>query len=309
MTAKSLARALLLRTLPPLRKLVAERDSLLTRHEFVGFAPPGHFYSPIVSVEEIIRDKPQIFGPFPRVIPGIDLHEREQLDLLDLFESLYDSIPFTATKTDGARYYYENDAYSYSDAIFLHCMIRHLKPSRIVEVGSGFSSCVTLDTNEKFFENSIATTFIDPYPELLNSLLTRSDRERVTIIPKRLQDVDISVFSALQANDILFIDSTHVSKTNSDVNRAFFELLPSLAPGVHIHIHDVFYPFEYPESWVLEGRSWNELYLLRAFLQYNPSFKIVFMNTFLQHFHEARIRERMPLCFRNSGASIWLRKE
>jgi hypothetical protein len=188
-------------------------------------------------------------------------------------------------------------------------MIRHLRPRRIIEIGSGHSSCVTLDTNERFFGDSIATTFIEPYPELLLSLVTPRDRERIKLIPMRLQDVPLSEFEALESGDILFVDSTHVSKVGSDVNRLFFDVLPALRAGVHVHIHDVFYPFEYPKEWIYGGRSWSELYLLRAFLQYNEPFRIVLMNTFLEHFHEAFFRERMPLCLENLGGSIWLRKQ
>ena len=200
-----------------------------------------------------------------------------------------------------------NLAYSYSDAIMLYCMIRHLKPRRIIEVGSGHSSCVILDTNEIFFANRIETVFIEPYPDLLLSLLKPGDENRIQIIPKRLQDVASSLFSSLDANDILFIDSTHVAKIGSDVNMVFAEILPALHPGVHVHFHDIFYPFEYPKYWIEEGRAWNEAYMLRCFLQYNSRFSIELMNTFVQQFHRDLFEQNMPLCLRNPGASIWIR--
>jgi len=301
------------KTLPPIRGFLAERDALIAERnalrEAHGMAPPGHFYSPIVSIEELSKDTARIFREANRVIPGVAMNEDGQLDLLSTFETYYPTMPFTETKSEGGRYCFDNSVFTYPDAIILHCMIRYLRPKRIVEVGSGFSSCATLDTNEKFFHNSIETTFIEPYPKLLESLITAEDRQRVTIIPLRLQDVDVELFERLERNDILFIDSTHVSKTGSDVNSLFFDILPALKPGVHVHIHDVFYPFEYPQEWVFGGRSWNELYLLHAFLQYNEKFKIVFMNNFMQQFHEARFRERMPLYLKNPGGSIWLRRE
>lgn len=294
-----------LKNLPPIRGLVAERDAMVKAG---GFVPPGHFYSPVVSIEEATRDQARIFREPTRSVPGIDFNESAQLELLACFEGFYASIPFHPRKTDGQRYYYENPAYSYSDAIFLHCMIRHLSPSRIVEVGSGFSSCAILDTNAAFFDNDISTLFVEPYPALLNSLITDEDRRRIEIVPQRLQDVDLEIFAELRPNDILFVDSTHVSKAGSDVNFLFFEILPVLKSGVFIHIHDVFHPFEYPKEWILGGRSWNEMYLLRAFLQYNAQFEIVFMNTFIECMHEDRIRQNMPLCLKNPGGSIWLRK-
>jgi hypothetical protein len=240
---------------------------------------------------------------------GLDLHETEQLKLLNDFIAYYKEMPFQSEKLEGFRYYFENPAYSYSDAILLHCMIRFLKPKRLIEVGSGYSSCMTLDTNELFFSGSIATTFIEPYPELFMSLIKDTDRNKISIIPSRLQDVDLSVFETLQANDILFIDSTHVSKINSDVNYIFFEILPRLSSGVHVHFHDIFFPFEYPKEWVYEGRAWNEAYLLRAFLQYNSAFRVMLMNTFMVHFHEPFFQQNMPLCLKNAGGSIWIRKD
>lgn len=293
-------------------QLLSERDQLLSERAHLRqepeYYPPGHFHSPIPSLEEIKRDEAEIFRSPPRTIPGLDLHEPEQLALLNDFVHYYERMPFQPHKVDGLRYYYENPAYSYSDAIFLHCMIRHLKPRRIIEVGSGFSSCVTLDTNERFFDNSIEATFIDPYPERLKSFIKESDKGRIRIVPQRLQEVSLTPFETLEANDILFIDSTHVSKVNSDVNRIFFEILPALSPGVYIHFHDVFFPFEYPKRWIYEGRAWNEIYMLRTFLQYNNDFRIVLMNTFLEYFHEPFFREKMPLCLKNRGGSIWISK-
>lgn len=294
-----------LNRLPPVRALRDERDALLKAH---GIAPPGHFYSPIVSIPEITRDQARVFAGFERSVPGIDMNEAGQLALLDEFITYYKELPFADARQPGRRYQFDNTAYSYSDAIMLYSMIRHAQPRTIVEVGSGHSSCAMLDTNELFFDNRIRTLFVEPYPQLLESLITADDRQRITLLPTRLQDVDSAVFTQLVAGDILFIDSTHVAKAGSDVNRLFFEVLPSLQPGVFVHIHDVFYPFEYPRSWVLGGRSWNELYLLRAFLQHNTTFKIVMMNTFMQHFHQELFREKLPLCLKNTGGSIWLQR-
>jgi hypothetical protein len=134
------------------------------------------------------------------------------------------------------------------------------------------------------------------------------DLERVTLIEKDLQQVDSELFSELEANDILFIDSSHVSKLDSDVNHLFFRILPVLKSGVFIHFHDVFYPFEYPLDWVYEGRAWNEAYLLRAFLQFNNKFQIQLMNTFIDCFHKEKYFREMPLVQKNPGGSIWLKK-
>lgn len=298
-----------IKRLPIIHDFVSERDALVSELKALKrFAPPGHFFSPIPSLDEIRKDESRIFESVPRDIISIELREAEQLTLLSELARFYKDMPFQSHKVEGLRYYFENPAYLYSDAIILHCMIRYLKPKRIIEVGSGFSSCVTLDTNELYFNGSILTTFIEPHPRLLMSLVKEEDKGRIKLFPCRLQDVNVSEFEALQANDILFIDSTHVSKIDSDVNRIVFEILPRLSPGVHIHFHDIFYPFEYPKEWVYEGKAWNEAYLLRAFLQYNTAFRVVLMNTFMERYHESFFQEWMPLCLKNTGGSIWIRK-
>ncbi len=295
--------------LPPIKRVLLERDQAREElKKYGGFVPPGHFYSPIPSLDEIKIREDIIFEKIARKIPSIDLNEEEQMNLFARFKKYYDELPFKADKTDSLRYFFENPTYSYSDAIFLYCMIRHVQPKAIIEIGSGYSSCVTLDTNELFFNNNISCTFIEPYPQLLESLIKEDDKDKIEIICGKLQDVEVDKFASLSSGDILFVDSTHVSKVDSDVNYIFFEILPSLTNGVYIHFHDIFYPFEYPKEWIYEGRAWNENYILRAFLQYNRAFKVIFYNTFLEHFYEEKFMSEMPLCMKNKGGSIWLKK-
>lgn len=285
-----------------------ERDAYRAQLDQL-YVPPGHFASPFPNLDEIRRDEERIFRKGPATLPAIDMRAAEQIQLLNAFLPYYNEIPFGPEKRDGLRYYYDNPAFSYCDAIILHCMIREMKPRKIIEVGSGFSSCVTLDTNALFFSGEIDITFIEPYTKLLNSLITDDDKSSVRTIPSRLQDVPLGEFEALAANDFLFIDSTHISKIDSDVNYIFFEILPRLAPGVLVHFHDIPYPFEYRKAWVYEGRAWNEAYLLRAFLQYNHAFRILFMNSYITRVHNKFFKENMPLCLKNRGGSIWIRKE
>jgi hypothetical protein len=271
------------------------------------WVPPGHFYSPIPSISDMKSSETEIFD-FPPAIRGVELNEAQQVELLEQFGKIAADQPFPAEKTPDRRFFLENPAYSYSDAIVLFAMIRHLRPRRIVEIGSGHSSAAMLDTNELFFNSAIDCTFIDPYPHLLRSLLKEQDHQRVRILGLKVQNVDENVFRELQASDILFVDSSHIAKTGSDVNYIFFKILPLLAEGVYIHFHDIFYPFEYPQHWAFEGRSWNESYFLRAFLQYNDSFKVRFFTTYLMHYHRALFEASMPLCVKNTGGAIWLEK-
>jgi hypothetical protein len=164
-----------------------------------------------------------------------------------------------------------------------------------------------LDTNELFFKNQIDLTFIDPNPERLYSLMKESDKKKTKVIEKDVQLIPLNIFKKLQSGDILFIDSTHVSKTGSDVNYILFEILPILTSGVLIHFHDIFYPFEYPKEWVFNGFNWNEDYILRAFLMYNEKFEIKLFSDYL-HKHHKDIFKEMPLCYNNTGGNLWLEK-
>lgn len=286
------------------RELDACREELSRYRTWV---PPGDALSPIPSLTEV-KDREKTIYALPRELPGIDLNEAGQLYLFDALREYYDQQPFPDQQTQGRRYWFRNPAYSYSDAILLYCMIRHLRPRRIVEVGSGYSSGAILDTNELFFDNSIECTFVEPWPQLLRSLLKNDDLERVKIHEQKLQDVDLGLFEKFAANDIFFVDSSHVSKIDSDVNHILFRILPMLPSGAFIHFHDIFYPFEYPLEWISEGRAWNETYLLRAFLQYNDRFQIQLWNTYLGVFHKDKYFRDMPLVQKNTGGSIWLKK-
>ena len=150
--------------------------------------PPGHYYSPIVSVEEIRKNEERVFHIFDRV-PGVDLNETTQLTVLDELAEFYGTMSFLPKKSPNGRYFFENEMYSYADGIVLYAMIRRLKPSKIVEIGSGFSSCVILDTNDAFFDGNIRCAFIEPYPDRLLDLLTPEDPNRIDLIRSRLQDV------------------------------------------------------------------------------------------------------------------------
>jgi len=313
--AKSGIKAVL-RRLPYLNYIFAQNDELEIdntelREElarYMTWQPPGHFYSPIPDLAEVRAQEHKIFDRSVRTLDGIDLRRAEQESLLAELKPYYDEQPFTSHAKPGLRYYFDNQYFSYSDAIYLYCLIRRRRPSRIIEVGSGYSSCVILDTNDLFFDGSINCTHIEPFPDSLHQLVGPETVERLNLRHSKLQDVPLDLFDELQANDILFVDSTHVAKVGSDVNRLFFDVLPRLRPGVLIHIHDIFFPFEYRQDWLEEGRAWNETYLLRAFLQYNQSFRILLFGAYVAITSREWLRQNMPLCLENTGGSIWLER-
>ena len=280
--------------------------------------PPGHFYSPIPSPQEIRGDADRIFFTPEESLPGLDLNENEQLSLLHSFAQYYGEIPKEWAEPGRARYQFDNEYYSWADAIALYSMLRHFRPKRVIEVGSGFSSAVILDTADRYLGAEVQCTFIDPNPERLLSLLSDSDHSNVEVITRRVQEIDAAFFASLEEGDFLVIDSSHVSKTGSDLNYILFEIAPRLRKGVHVHFHDVFYPFEYPRVWIDQGVAWNEAYLLRAFLMYNDVFRIEFFTSFLIQTQRTLIEtiapsmlnsEPEPLTFADApGASIWLKR-
>ena len=274
--------------------------------EWARFFPPGHFYSPLPSRDEVAA----VFarGGFGPPFPGVDLNETGQVARLERFARFYAEQPYPEKEVKGRRFFLDNPSYGHFDAIMLWAMLREAQPKRIIEVGSGFSSAAMLDARDHGGIGAPEFTFIDPDMARLRPLLRAGDEGRVTLIEKIVQDVPLETFAALEENDVLFIDSSHVSKIGSDVNRLFFDVLPILAPGVIIHIHDVAGNLEYPREWFDEGRSWNELYLLRAFLMYNRSWRIELFTGWIFNTHNAFLRERMPLCAGGGGGQIWLRK-
>lgn len=275
--------------------------------KWTRFCPPGHFYSPLPSPEEVeAAFSREGYGP---PFPGIDLNEDEQVALLHEFAAYYPDLPFPEAPAPGKRFHLANPSYGRYDAFVLYCMVRRLRPTRIVEVGCGYSSAAILDLNDLLFEGRLELTFVDPDLAQFRRLLLPSETSRPTLIEKPLQDTPNAVFESLGPSDILFIDTSHVSKVGSDVNHLFFKVLPALKPGVWVHIHDVTGNLEYPRHWFDEGRAWNELYLLRAFLMYNRSFKVMFSSALMFNEHRDVLRKRMPMCAEGGGGQIWLRRE
>lgn len=273
-----------------------------------GVYPPGHFYSPIPNRDEICAHMNSlVFNEIE--LPDVQLNKEHQFSLLQEYNRYYNELPFSEGQKDGCRYYYDNTYFSYSDAIFLYSFLRKHKPKRIVEIGSGFSSAVMLDTAQGFFPFWPEMSFIDPNLDRLNSLLTLRDKSLVKIIGKKVQEVSLDAFQTLESGDLLFIDSSHVVKYGNDLQFILFELLPFLPHGVYVHFHDVFFPFEYPDEWVREGRYWNESYFLRAFLSYNKEWNIEFFNAYAAIVFSEYINKNMPLCVKNTGGSLYIRKQ
>lgn len=269
--------------------------------DFCNVHPFDHFESPYPNICEIHEREAEIFDADKTVL-DIDFNIQRQLELAGEMEKI--SLPGWKEKKSESRYYYGNGMFNKGSADTLYYMLRILKPRKIIEVGSGFSTAVMLDTNEEYFQNSIEIFSIEPYADRLKALLKEGDNLKLSEC--FLQDVPLDFFAQLEAGDILFIDSSHVSRINSDVNYLFFEIMPRLKKGVYIHFHDIFYPFIYPKKWVYEGRAYNEMYILRAFLMNNDKYTIQFFDGMLEKECGDKLCDKLK---ENCSGSIWIRKE
>jgi len=184
-------------------------------------------------------------------------------------------------------------------------MIRHFQPRLTIEVGGGFSSLVLGQAAEKNKNSGVIC--IEPFPR---EFLRNGFPGLQLLIEKKVQDISLEFFSQLTSGDMLFIDSSHTVKIGGDVNYLFLEVLPRLNPGVIVHVHDIFLPFEYRRDWVLdELRFWTEQYLLQAFLTFNSDFEVLLANYCLSYYHEDQLRAAFPDLHRWIGGSFWMRRK
>ena len=268
--------------------------------------PPGHFYSSQPDLAEIRAEADRVWPDAVDII-GIDLHIDAQLALLKSLEPELAWWPYHRRRdAKKLRYHPDNDYFGNTDGQTLAALLRRHKPRRYVEIGSGWSSALVLDLMDRDPQVRPEVRFVEPYPERLLSLLKPGDLDRVQLLEERAQDLDLELFHELAAGDVLVVDSTHVSKIGSDVNRLIFDVFPRLARGVIVHVHDVLYPFEYPPEWIFEGRAWNEAYLLRALLTENPRWEVLLWPAQLWHQHPEAMRAALGPHARDDSASIWL---
>jgi hypothetical protein len=204
----------------------------------------------------------------------------------------------------GTGFFERNGKFEGLDARMWSCLLRHLRPRRVIEVGSGYTSLLAADVNRRFLGGAAEIACIEPYPP---PFLTAGVPGLAEVIERPVQDVPAPFFERLAEGDVLFIDSSHVAKTGSDVNALYFRVLPALARGVVLHVHDVFLPDDYPREWVLgEQRSWNELYVVHALLTYSHGLEVLFGSAYAARFFPELVRRVFGVdC---GGGSLWLRK-
>ena len=235
-----------------------------------------HFYQPIPNRQEIMT-----YAGKERPLSSIEWHLDKQTELVKYLLEKY-ALEFNNKEIFSAFGYSEDSSGLISgDAEVLYAMVREKKPSRIIEIGSGGSTkIIAAALRMNFRENSQKSQLIsiEPYPQdfLKDFANVSKDFLEFSLLTQKVEAVDLSVFESLQTNDILFVDSSHVFKSGSDVEFEFLQVYPRLQTGVLVHIHDIFFPYDYPIEWNLkESRYWNEQYFLETFLQFNKKFQVL----------------------------------
>lgn len=250
---------------------------------------PIHYYEPLPDFRSLTEDKIQR----RRSYPAIDFCWENQFALLKALATYHDEV--TNLKFD-----FDNDYFGGFDAAVYYSLIRHLRPQRIIEIGGGYSTQIANQALARNEQGSL--TCIEPFPE---ERLTGAELN-AEIISKPVEDLDLEFFSGLKANDILFIDSSHTVKFGSDVCYELLQVLPSLAPGVWVHVHDIFFPHDYPVEWLLKRRlALNEQYLLEGFLAFNGEFRVALANYWLALDH-AELAQKLWFNSLSGSSSFWI---
>ncbi len=265
-----------------------------------------HYYQPMINpkkhLTKSLRDD--------RNLEGIDFNIEEQLNLLTRFNYNQELLNFPVNKNNDGGFYYDNDSYRSGDAEYLYSMIRHFKPNRIIEIGSGYSTLMARNAiHHNRLENSNYACHhicIEPYEQ------PWLEKLEIELIREKVENIDRSFFKKLGSNDILFIDSSHIIRPQGDVLFEYLELLPILNSGVLIHVHDIFTPKDYLNDWIYDRHYlWNEQYLLEAFLMFNSKFRIIGALNYLAHNYGKELAEKCPIYAKQEGrepGAFWMKK-
>ena len=257
----------------------------------VGVLPVNdHYYQPLVNPSKTLS-KPL---HKERNLKGIEWNISEQLDLLSKFQfnDELSGLPAEKKAAEEHQYYINNPSFLAGDGDFCYNIIRHFKPRKVIEIGCGYSTLICLQAEKKNEQTGSAPathTCVEPYE------MPWLEKLPVKVLRKKVEDIEVDFFSTLEANDILFIDSSHMIRPQGDVLFEFLEILPVLKSGVLVHVHDIFTPRDYPKEWIVDKHSmWNEQYLLEAFLSFNREFRILGAVNFLKHNFRHELDARCP---------------
>jgi Methyltransferase domain len=260
-----------------------------------------HYYEPLFDPSGLKRDD------LPRDLPGIDLASDRQLQLLSEFNPADIPTGIPSRPTADGSFYFANTAFETGDAeIWMH-VIRHFKPERIVEIGSGYSTRAARLAIEAIksadASYSCDHVCVEPYE------MPWLERVGPRVIRQKVEDTDLALTDDLEAGDILFIDSSHMIRPEGDVLREFLQILPRLRPGVIVHVHDIFTPRDYPIAWREKPVFWDEQYLLEAFLTHNNAWEVLLSLNQLHHDHFDSLKAVCPYVDEASApSSFYIRR-
>ena len=255
----------------------------------VGVFPiRNHYYEPQFDFREPHKDL-----SLDRNLPGIKLNVEAQLIRLKKYTYSSELEHIALEKKGELEFYLNNGSFGPGDAEYWYQIIRDIKPKRIIEVGSGNSTLIAVKAIEKnqaeISGYPCEHTCIEPYE------MPWLEKTQVSVLRKKVEEVDVGFFLQLEENDILFIDSSHVIRPQGDVLFEYLELLPTLNKGVIVHVHDIFLPKNYSKAWLEEKVTlWNEQYLLEAFLSHNDSWEIIGALNYLSHKHFDELKGVTP---------------
>jgi len=270
----------------------------------VGVFPiRNHYYEPLFDMRKIKSSLHK-----ERNLPGINWRIQEQLEFIEKLKFANELKNLPTERTGVLQYYLNNTEFKSGDAEFWYQLIRLKKPRSIIEIGSGNSTLMAMNAirknkeeNAEYFCNHIC---IEPYEQ------PWLEKTGVTILRKKVEELETSFFSELGEDDILFIDSSHIIKPEGDILFEYLELLPGLNKGVIVHLHDIFSPRNYSSNWLIsEVKFWNEQYLLEAFLSHNNSWKIIGSLNYLHHRHYEKLKSACPFLTQDSNpGSFYIQK-
>jgi hypothetical protein len=263
------------------------------------------FYSPIPDLNRI----PESAWERESELAGIHFDLDQQLGYLDgLRKYLAEFRPAEQASGGSDSYFLENGSYGRVDADILYATVRAAKPSRIVELGSGYTTLVVAQACLENERQGAAVEYVafDPYPGV-----ARPDLPGLTELARvPAEELSPERLSPLGENDLLIVDTTHTVKMGGDVNHVVLDILPGLGRGVLVHFHDIFLPWEYPRKWAEDyGLYWSEQYLLQAFLSLNEQFEILCALYALARRRPDNLRELIP-SWRDGAVpgAFWIRR-
>lgn len=247
-----------------------------------------HYYEPMFNAKHLSRPLSS-----DRELPGINWNVEEQLDNLKRLCYSHELSTIPTAATGSIEFHFNNDAFESGDAEYWYNLVRAIKPKKIIEVGSGFSTLIARRALAKNKEEDpkyqCKHVCIEPFEQAW------LDDIGVQVLRKKVEDVGKETFLDLDENDILFIDSSHVIRPQGDVLYEYLEVLPILTAGVIVHLHDIFSPKDYLEEWIVDRvKFWNEQYLLEAFLTSNKEWRIIGALNFLHHNHYGALSKVCP---------------